>query len=243
MPQVTVVNPHHWLQDDGSFPEQVRVRSRMVRVAQFIEAGGPLRRGEVRHTLVPCRWRPAGRACSGFMAVLKQKDDAILALCPTCEEDEFLIYEWEETPWARGPQPALQIPTAEGSDTRARGTESKDEIPGPSTKLLSRALKILGSSMTAQEVRFLIGGSPRPTDVLDAILRTLPAAPTRGAIERFLPVLIDEWNSTPRNDLDGLSPAEMRSAAEPLDLGRNRPCPCGSGKKFKRCCISKGQGN
>ncbi|MGA3042391.1 MAG: SEC-C metal-binding domain-containing protein [Bryobacteraceae bacterium] len=26
------------------------------------------------------------------------------------------------------------------------------------------------------------------------------------------------------------------SAAQP---GRNQPCPCGSGRKFKRCCISK----
>lgn len=22
-------------------------------------------------------------------------------------------------------------------------------------------------------------------------------------------------------------------------IGRNSPCPCGSGKKFKRCCIDK----
>ncbi len=23
-------------------------------------------------------------------------------------------------------------------------------------------------------------------------------------------------------------------------VGRNDPCPCGSGKKFKRCCLQKG---
>lgn len=23
-------------------------------------------------------------------------------------------------------------------------------------------------------------------------------------------------------------------------IGRNEPCPCGSGKKFKRCCYMKG---
>ncbi|MCB6493156.1 SEC-C domain-containing protein [Coprococcus catus] len=23
-------------------------------------------------------------------------------------------------------------------------------------------------------------------------------------------------------------------------MGRNEPCPCGSGKKFKKCCIEKG---
>lgn len=24
-----------------------------------------------------------------------------------------------------------------------------------------------------------------------------------------------------------------------VKIGRNEPCPCGSGQKFKRCCISK----
>jgi len=24
-----------------------------------------------------------------------------------------------------------------------------------------------------------------------------------------------------------------------LKIGRNKPCPCGSGKKFKKCCIYK----
>ena len=24
----------------------------------------------------------------------------------------------------------------------------------------------------------------------------------------------------------------------PLKMGKNKPCPCGSGKKFKRCCIN-----
>jgi uncharacterized protein YecA (UPF0149 family) len=23
-------------------------------------------------------------------------------------------------------------------------------------------------------------------------------------------------------------------------VGRNDPCPCGSGKKFKKCCMNKG---
>jgi preprotein translocase subunit SecA len=25
-------------------------------------------------------------------------------------------------------------------------------------------------------------------------------------------------------------------------VGRNDPCPCGSGKKFKSCCMKKGDG-
>ena len=30
--------------------------------------------------------------------------------------------------------------------------------------------------------------------------------------------------------------AEARKVAQELGLGRNDPCPCGSGKKFKKCC-------
>ena len=26
-------------------------------------------------------------------------------------------------------------------------------------------------------------------------------------------------------------------------IGRNDVCPCGSGKKYKKCCLSNGQGN
>jgi uncharacterized protein YecA (UPF0149 family) len=37
--------------------------------------------------------------------------------------------------------------------------------------------------------------------------------------------------------------AAGRAAAEDrltrgLRVGRNEPCPCGSGKKYKRCCLS-----
>lgn len=29
---------------------------------------------------------------------------------------------------------------------------------------------------------------------------------------------------------------DMLPAVEPARVGRNAPCPCGSGKKYKRCC-------
>lgn len=41
-------------------------------------------------------------------------------------------------------------------------------------------------------------------------------------------------------DLDDQSPATSHiehSAAVPAKIGRNDPCPCGSGKKFKHCCL------
>jgi len=58
-----------------------------------------------------------------------------------------------------------------------------------------------------------------------------------------------EWMSTPREAFDGKTPSEMLAANPSLmpqkvetyhreepRVGRNDPCPCGSGKKYKKCC-------
>lgn len=98
-----VVNPWHWLDADGSLPvEPPRLRALALRVAQCIEAGGPLDRRHGRETLIPCRRRPGGKACPGLLHVRKQDDDAILAFCVICRSDEFYIHSWEDTLWAEG---------------------------------------------------------------------------------------------------------------------------------------------
>jgi hypothetical protein len=57
--------------------------------------------------------------------------------------------------------------------------------------------------------------------------------------------LQNEWLSTPRDAFEGKKPSEMLSLAQGKvetfrrqdpHVGRNDPCPCGSGKKFKKCC-------
>ena len=57
-----------------------------------------------------------------------------------------------------------------------------------------------------------------------------------------------EWLTTPREALDGKKPSELLGEAglfpqkvetrrrEAPKIGRNDPCPCGSGKKYKKCC-------
>jgi hypothetical protein len=65
--------------------------------------------------------------------------------------------------------------------------------------------------------------------------------------------LEEEWKKTPRPALDGKTPAELLDDDPTLvpskvetyhrqepRIGRNDPCPCGSGKKYKKCC---GRGN
>ena len=57
--------------------------------------------------------------------------------------------------------------------------------------------------------------------------------------------LRSEWLVTPRNAFEGKTPAEMLLRAQGKvetfrragpQAGRNDPCPCGSGKKYKKCC-------
>ena len=33
-------------------------------------------------------------------------------------------------------------------------------------------------------------------------------------------------------------PTERQMVRKPPRVGRNEPCPCGSGKKFKKCCLN-----
>ena len=43
--------------------------------------------------------------------------------------------------------------------------------------------------------------------------------------------------------LNGLTIFDREDKPQPIiskkAVGRNEPCPCGSGKKFKKCCIGK----
>jgi hypothetical protein len=231
-----VVNPNHWLQADGTLPEDPRLRSRTLRVAQCIEYGGPLPRGHTRETLIPCRRRPANQACPGLLWVLKQSDDAIHAFCRVCEADEFLIYEWEETLWADGPMESIDVDAI----AREHGESPREPRSGDREVALERVLEIVGITLGTDQVRQIIERSENPSSALKAILADAREPPSSSAVERLIPVIMDMWNTLPRPDLGGLSPeaVHMGAAKTPAPRpGRNDPCPCGSGAKYKKCCL------
>lgn len=43
------------------------------------------------------------------------------------------------------------------------------------------------------------------------------------------------WNQTYKRKI----PEKLREMLKPKKIGRNDPCPCGSGKKYKKCCMPK----
>jgi hypothetical protein len=98
-----VVDPHHWLMEDGSIPtHDLRLRRNILRVARFIEYGGPLEPGEYQQTLIECARKPGRKPCLGLMVVMKTKDDTLLGFCPKCGVEEVLISNWQDTRWAEG---------------------------------------------------------------------------------------------------------------------------------------------
>lgn len=166
-PIITVVDPWHWLTEDGALPEEPRLRNRTLRVAQFIEAGGPIPRGHTRETLVPCRRRPAGKGCTGLMWVLKEEDDALQAFCPTCRTAEFQIHNWKDTLWAEGPMEPVPLDTLleserdadepkveqedERSEEEGNGVHPVDRVDEGDP--LSRVLAQMRSPLSAATVR------------------------------------------------------------------------------------------
>ena len=69
------------------------------------------------------------------------------------------------------------------------------------------------------------------------------------AVDGTLQTLQEEWLETPREALEGKQPQELLEGGrlfpggpvetyrrEEPKVGRNDPCPCGSGKKYKKCC-------
>ena len=113
-PMTLVVDPWHWLDESGEFPrDNLRIRRQIIRIARFIEYGGPLHQGGRRETLVECKRRPGRKACLGLVWVFKTKQDEIIAHCPECETDEAVINNWQDTLWADGmmePVPTVDEP-------------------------------------------------------------------------------------------------------------------------------------
>ncbi len=233
---ITVVNPWDWLEPDGSLPLEPRLRKRVLRVAQCIEYGGPLARGESRETLIPCRRRPGRKSCLGLLWVLKREDDAILAFCVACKSDEFLISKWEDTDWADGPmEPVVPVNVA-------AITAELDPDPAPSQGTarphdpdadLRRALEVAGCTMPPHQVRELVQSSVRPMEVVERILQTSTLPPTKAALDELLPLLIELWDSAPRDELFGRSPESVHGEPRGRQVGRNAPCPCGSGLLYR----------
>ena len=56
-------------------------------------------------------------------------------------------------------------------------------------------------------------------------LKAMRSKPSMEAEEKYIKMM-------------NLAPTERQLARKPPRVGRNEPCPCGSGRKFKNCCLN-----
>jgi hypothetical protein len=85
--------------------------------------------------------------------------------------------------------------------------------------------------------------SPADLAALPPHARTQLAINLIGVARRRPEALRSLLNATESGQgfLPWASPAAMLSQGRAPKIGRNDPCPCGSGKKFKRCCLRAAQ--
>ena len=95
------------------------------------------------------------------------------------------------------------------------------------------------------ELHFAIVLEAKPQQLLD-ILQDYEASLSGGHMQIVLDILSGMANSTRLWSNNGYTPDELfdryerkrlkRLPAKTVKIGRNDPCPCGSGKKYKKCC-------
>lgn len=104
------------------------------------------------------------------------------------------------------------------------------------------------ANLVADQTEFGIRAGLQLQDLLEYVRRELQL--DEAALQQFVPRLIIMYNNTPQWCLKGYSASQLSKdgdAAEPApeqqtkaaaEPGRNDPCYCGSGKKYKKCCIN-----
>ena len=176
----------------------------------------------------------------------------------SAEEIVELLTDGEEVDWIV----EQLLPTAAEADRREMdqilgqiaaavapaAPDTDDEDPAEVEELdLAQLQQSLPSGVDMQQVEEMLR-SPQGAMLADFSAfcqeRGLEGEPDEAEMRE----LHEEWLQTPRPALEDKKPADVLEGGrlfpgkvetfrrETPKIGRNAPCPCGSGKKFKRCC-------
>ena len=136
------------------------------------------------------------------------------------------------------PAPAAEEPVADTDDEEPASLEELD---------LAQLQQSLPPGVDVQQVEEMLR-SPQGALLADFSAFCQERGFEDEPDEAEMRALHEEWLQTPRPALEGKKPADVLEGGrlfpskvetfrrETPKVGRNDPCPCGSGKKFKRCC-------
>jgi hypothetical protein len=81
---------------------------------------------------------------------------------------------------------------------------------------------------------------PKKRTELDIEKVVIPRTPPQVITEEELaPAPEEHLNAEPPEMHKNAQSAQSPISRESPKVGRNEPCPCGSGQKYKRCCLGK----
>lgn len=151
------------------------------------------------------------------------------------------------------PEPLEEEEEEEGTETAAVGETEEEGEEGIGDLLDMGQLKDmqLPPGIDMKQVEKLLA-SPQGEMMADfgtfCQEKGVDAEGEQEGMEDLLQELHEEWLQTPRESLEGKKPADVLNGGslfprkvetfrrEMPKVGRNDPCPCGSGKKYKKCC-------
>ncbi|ACL60392.1 SEC-C motif domain protein [Methylobacterium nodulans ORS 2060] len=154
---------------------------------------------------------------------------------------------------------AIAFLTAEGRIEAARtrdflvrfDEENRAEVGDPAWQGWEDAIGVLGLTDLAERVRDSRRSGRTPpdfsfvTDFERALQEARDNPASRARFDKlklgYIEDIVDElaWTAEPDPEAENLPDLPLPHHNPYRDVGRNDPCPCGSGKKFKKCCYEK----
>lgn len=179
----------------------------------------------------------------------------------SAEEIVELLADGEEVDWivdqvlpaaAEADRREMGQVLAEIAEAVAPAPAAGDEEPAAVEELdLAQLQQALPAGVDVQQVEDMLR-SPQGALLADFSAfcqeRGLEGEQSEAETSDAIRELHEEWLQTPRPALEGKKPAAVLEGGrlfpgkvetfrrQAPKVGRNDPCPCGSGKKFKRCC-------
>lgn len=179
----------------------------------------------------------------------------------SAEEIVELLADGEEVDWivdqvlpaaAEADRREMGQVLAEIAEAVAPAPAAGDEEPAAVEELdLAQLQQALPAGVDVQQVEDMLR-SPQGALLADFSAfcqeRGLEGEQSEAETSDAIRELHEEWLQTPRPALEGERPAAVLEGGrlfpgkvetfrrQTPKVGRNDPCPCGSGKKFKRCC-------
>lgn len=171
-------------------------------------------------------------------------DESLWAVCEDDSEADDLRLRQEGKPYYIPPQPEL-LKYADGLYFE-RNSQYDAMV-----QYIRRHFAAAKAEDICEDIQASCGMEFELDDILSEMERMGAVLQSKKQFEEFLTYLINLMNHTRLWSLRGHTPAELQEehpvvadirefvAEQPREVGRNDPCPCGSGKKYKKCCGAK----